>query len=98
MDAALAHAALAVTVQIATTIVAQLERRAPTASICPSEVARALAADEAEWRALMPAVRETAAAMRREGRLRITHRGMDVDDVDLHRQTLRLSRGERFGE
>ncbi|WP_408155488.1 DUF3253 domain-containing protein [Paraburkholderia strydomiana] len=32
-------------------------RRAPPASICPSDVARRLAADESGWRALMSVVR-----------------------------------------
>lgn len=51
-----------------------IERRSP-ASICPSEVARALCADEVEWRALMPAVRVAALELAREGRLLITQRG-----------------------
>jgi Protein of unknown function (DUF3253) len=50
------------------------ERRFP-ASICPSEVARALCANQANWRALMPAVREAARKLAREGRLVITQRG-----------------------
>ena len=37
-----------------------LARRAPGASICPSEVARALASAPSDWRALMPQVREVA--------------------------------------
>ncbi|MEW5310209.1 MAG: hypothetical protein WDW38_002026 [Sanguina aurantia] len=69
---------------IAATIVKLLGQRAVTASICPSDVARALADDEPRWRALMPAVREAAAALAREHRIVITqgdHR-LDPADVD----------------
>ncbi|WP_133499846.1 DUF3253 domain-containing protein [Cognatilysobacter terrigena] len=44
-------------------IVALLASRAPTSSICPSDVARSLSDDEAEWRALMPRVRHVAAML-----------------------------------
>jgi len=81
---------------IAEEITRQLSRRAATSSICPSEVARALQADEAAWRALMPQVREVAAAMRREGRLRITSRNVDVTDNALHCGAIRLARGPGF--
>lgn len=47
-------------------------------SICPSEVARALAHDEAAWRALMPFIRAVASDMRDAGEIRITQRGEDV--------------------
>jgi hypothetical protein len=57
-----------------------LRARAPTSTICPSDVARALApGDEPAWRALMPEVRRVAAALVREGRLRATRGGVDVD-------------------
>ena len=81
---------------IAEEITRQLSRRAATSSICPSEVARALQADEAAWRALMPQVREVAAAMRREGRLRITSRNVNVTDNALHCGAIRLARGPGF--
>lgn len=45
-------------------------------SICPSEVARALADD---WRPLMPDVRAAAAELAAEGRLVVTQRGKVVD-------------------
>jgi len=61
---------------IETTILDLLARRRPGATICPSDAARALARD---WRPLMPAVRERAAAMAAAGRLRITQKGMPVD-------------------
>jgi hypothetical protein len=59
-------------------------------------VARALRSDEAAWRALMPRVREVAAAMRSEGRLRITRGGVDVPADALHRGAIRLARGTGF--
>jgi Protein of unknown function (DUF3253) len=81
---------------IAQEIVRQLSRRAADSSICPSEVARALESDEAAWRALMPRVREVAAALRDAGRLRITRGGVVVPDDALHRGAIRLARGADF--
>ncbi|MBB6244443.1 hypothetical protein HDE79_003925 [Rhodanobacter sp. MP1X3] len=43
-------------------IIDLLSMRGPKASICPSDIARALADGEMAWRALMPAVREAAAS------------------------------------
>ena len=82
---------------IAQEIVRQLSRRAAGSSICPSEVARALQSDEDAWRALMPQVREVAATMRDEGRLRITRGGVDVPNNALNRGAIRLKRGLDFG-
>jgi hypothetical protein len=82
---------------IAQEIVRQLSRRAMESSICPSEVARALDSNEAAWRALMPRMRKVAAAMRDEGRLRITRGGADVPGDELHRGAIRLARGHDFG-
>lgn len=79
--------------EIAQEIVRQLSRRSADSSICPSEVARALQSDEATWRALMPQVREVAAALRNEGRLRITRGGVDVSNDALDRGAIRLCRG-----
>ncbi len=64
---------------LAATIFALLERRRPGATICPSDVARALSADEATWRASMPAIRRVAAGLARQGRLTVTRRGVEVD-------------------
>ncbi|MFN4193549.1 MAG: DUF3253 domain-containing protein [Tabrizicola sp.] len=50
-------------------------RRGRARSFCPSEVARALAAD---WRRLMPEIRAVAAAM---PEIRATQRGAEVDPV-----------------
>ena len=81
---------------IAKETVRQLSRRAVESSICPSEVARALQSDEAAWRNLMPQVREVAAALCQQGRLRITRRGIDVPLADLHHGAIRLARGPNF--
>lgn len=50
--------------------------RGPDRSICPSEVARALAED---WRPLMPDVRSVAARLAEEGRVLVLQRGKAVD-------------------
>jgi hypothetical protein len=83
---------------IAAEIVRQLARRATDSSICPSEVARALARDEPAWRALMPQVREVAARLRDAQRLRITRGGRDIDAATLHTGAIRLARGPRFDD
>lgn len=54
-------------------ILTLLEQRAVGASICPSEVARALTNDD--WRAQMEAVRRAARRLQREGRIEITRGG-----------------------
>jgi hypothetical protein len=81
---------------IGATITRLLSRRAGQASICPSEVARALAVDEAAWRALMPRVRTVAAIWRDAQRLRITRGGIDVSPGEESRGAIRLARGPRF--
>lgn len=53
-------------------------RRGAGRTFCPSEAARALAAD---WRPLMPAVRRVAAAMQAEGAIRATQKGAPADPV-----------------
>ena len=77
--------------QIAATILALLAARSAGSTICPSDAARALAGDAAAWRALMPDVRRVAAALVREGRLRVTQHGDDVDPLAA-RGPIRLGR------
>lgn len=50
-------------------------------SFCPSEVARACATGmaEADWRALMPLVREVAATLAEKGAIKATQAGKVVD-------------------
>lgn len=56
-----------------------LDARAPSASICPSDVARSLVTDEDAWHALMPDVRRVAAGLVDEGLLRVTRGDVDVN-------------------
>lgn len=56
-----------------------LEARRPGASLCPSEVARALATEEPALRALLPAIRAVAAELARRGELLVTRGGRPVD-------------------
>ena len=58
-------------------ITALLAARAPGRSICPSEAARRVDADD--WRRLMPQVRAVAIGMARAGRLEITRHGQVAD-------------------
>lgn len=70
----------------------------PAKSICPSEVARALAET---WRPLMGPVRTEAVALAREGRLLILRHGKPVEDLDALRGVIRLrivGEEERPGE
>ncbi|QRF61859.1 DUF3253 domain-containing protein [Variovorax paradoxus] len=56
-----------------------LDARRPGASICPSEVARALKGDDHGWRALMPRVRQVAQRLARHGQIEATRGGVVVD-------------------
>lgn len=77
-------------------IVDLLRRRAASASICPSDVARALVPQEAAWRALMPAVRDAARVLADSGHITITRRGAVIDAGFLAGGPIRLQRGPRF--
>lgn len=57
-------------------LLALAAERGPDSTFCPSEVARDLAAD---WRPLMPAVRDAAARLHGAGRLAVTRSGAPVD-------------------
>lgn len=60
-------------------ILRQTAARAPGSSICPSEVARALAGgDDGPWRPLMGPVRRAAADLARAGRVEILRKGKPV--------------------
>lgn len=54
-----------------------LNRRAPTSTICPSEVARALAARELamDWRTAMPVVHAAIDQLMAEGVVQLSWRG-----------------------
>lgn len=73
-----------------------LSRRAATASICPSDVARALVSDEDAWRALMPSVRRVAAKLAREERISITQGSETLMPDRIDHGPIRLRRGPKF--
>lgn len=54
-----------------------LAARRPSATICPSEVARALEADA--WRPLMPQIRQVAQRLADANRIVVTRSGATVD-------------------
>ncbi|MBU0748833.1 MAG: DUF3253 domain-containing protein [Gammaproteobacteria bacterium] len=60
-------------------IFALLSARQPGATICPSEVARALAPRGGAWRDHMPQVRQVAQALAQQDRLKVTRGGVPVD-------------------
>ncbi|WP_326539453.1 DUF3253 domain-containing protein [Pseudorhodoferax sp.] len=60
-------------------IFALLATRQDGATVCPSEVARALAPDGGRWRALMPQVRAVAQRLALARRLQVTRGGVPVD-------------------
>lgn len=66
-------------VAIADAILALLATHAPSASICPSDVARAMTANEAGWRDKMPDIRRVAAQFAAHGRVKVTRGKAEVD-------------------
>lgn len=56
-----------------------LDRRAEGATICPSEVARAVAAEGQEWRDLMDPVRAAVGRLVEQDAVDVTQRGEVVD-------------------
>lgn len=64
---------------IAAEILRQTATRGADKSICPSEVARALAGgDDGPWRPLMGRVRQVAVALARQGQVEILRKGKPV--------------------
>jgi hypothetical protein len=80
---------------IAATIIELLGKRAPDASICPSDVARSLASDGPAWRALMEPVRQAAADLAQIDCVVITQGAKQVDPGAV-RGPIRLRRGPAF--
>jgi deoxyribodipyrimidine photolyase-related protein len=66
---------------VSETILRLCAERGPAKTICPSEVARALASGDVDWRLLMPDVRRVAAGLARDGRIVVLQRGTPVDAV-----------------
>jgi hypothetical protein len=75
---------------IAAAILRQAAGRGAEKSICPSEVARALAPEEEAWRRLMGPVREAAIALARDGRIEVLRKGKPVDPGQEVRGVIRL--------
>lgn len=79
--------------RIADTMLALLRARAVHATICPSEVARAL--EPARWRPLMPRVRDVAAALAAAGEVELRQRGQVVAPFGEIRGPLRIALADR---
>jgi len=72
-----------------------LDRRAPGASVCPSDVARAVhRCDDDGWRELMEPVRRAAARLAARGQVEITQHGAPVDPAKA-RGPIRIRRPSR---
>lgn len=74
------------TVRTDVAIRALLRERGADKTVCPSEVARAMAAASGskEWHSLMPRIRETAAKLAARGELVVTQKGNVVDAIGVH--------------
>ncbi len=80
--------------ELARTILSLLDQRAPTATICPSEAARAVAgpdADEDRWRDLMEPARRAARRLVEAGEVEVTQGG-EVVDAATARGPIRIRR------
>ncbi|MEQ8797913.1 MAG: DUF3253 domain-containing protein [Salinisphaeraceae bacterium] len=75
-------------------IVAEIRRltmaRGPDKSCCPSDIARRL--DPDAWRRWMPAVRDAALMLARDGEIDVCQRGVPVDPGLAPRGPIRLRR------
>ena len=76
---------------IAEAVLSMLAERADDATICPSEVARALERPGVPWRSMMDDVRAVAARLVDEDRLSVTQGGQVVDPATA-RGPIRLRR------
>jgi hypothetical protein len=77
--------------ELAEVILSLCAERGAEKSLCPSEVARALAGnDEKRWRLLMHPIREAALALAREGRIAILRKGRPVEPAAMPKGVIRL--------
>lgn len=82
---------------IAEAIEAAVASRSNGKTVCPSEVARALAgADERSWRQLMKPIRAEAIRLADAGRLEIRRKGKTVDPQNF-KGVYRLARPDQSG-
>jgi Protein of unknown function (DUF3253) len=70
--------------EVRATTLALLARRAPDSTVCPSEVARSIAAagDRADWRGLMPQVHAAIDSMIADGLVRLSWKGWAMQARD----------------
>ncbi len=71
-------------------ILRQTTERGADKSICPSEVARALAPEEDAWRRLMGPVRAAAIRLAKAGQVEVLRKGKPVDPEAEIRGVIRL--------
>ncbi len=76
--------------KISEAILALVEERGVLKSICPSDVARALFADN--WRDEMDAVREVAQDLSDRGLIKVTQKGREIKNVREAHGPIRLSK------
>ncbi|MGG6241156.1 DUF3253 domain-containing protein [Nodosilinea sp. AN01ver1] len=81
--------------KIRTTLLALVQQRRPDKTLCPSEVARALSAEQ--WRDLMPAVREVGIELAAQGQIVVTQKGQVVDPRTA-KGPIRYGQGKRLSE
>jgi len=74
-------------------ILALLSSRAPGATVCPSEAARAL--EPSDWRSLMSRVRTAARELARSGVLEIRQGGIPIDPNGEFHGPIRIARKPR---
>ena len=79
--------------RLAAAIRALLRHRRSESSICPSDAARIAAGSR--WRQALPNARSVAAGLRRDGVVRVTQRGADVDPAGT-RGPLRIAHGPNW--
>ncbi|MDY8109588.1 DUF3253 domain-containing protein [Fulvimarina sp. 2208YS6-2-32] len=88
--------------RITETIVALTATRGPGKTVCPSEVARALAgSNEKEWRKLMAPIRAESVRLASAGEIVIKRKGKPVDPQDfkgIYRLALPAGDGEPGAE
>lgn len=79
--------------EIAEVMFTLLQSRAEHATICPSEVARAL--EPVHWRPLMPQIRAVAKTLAGAGRVELRQRGKVIAPFSVIRGPLRIALARR---